>query len=52
MTNETPNPGSQEAQDMGCSCPVIDNSYGSGMDGKHELWVFDPGCPVHGRNDG
>lgn len=26
-----PNPGSDEAVERGCTCPVIDNHYGSGV---------------------
>ena len=43
-----PNPGTQEAIDMGCTCPVIDNHYGKGVtiDGCIEFW-YTEGCPVH-----
>lgn len=43
-----PNPGSDEAVDLGCICPVLDNAHGVGMpypDG-FRFWVTD-GCPLH-----
>lgn len=49
----TPNPGSQEAIARGCTCPVMDNSYGRGyMNGArdrdgHTIFVYTMGCPVH-----
>lgn len=45
---ETPNPGSKEAQEMGCKCPVVDNHYGKGfmMDGEISFW-YTQDCPVH-----
>jgi hypothetical protein len=51
---EIPNPGSQEALDMGCSCPVMDNAYGKGSgftddEGKPVFW-YTEGCPVHKSN--
>lgn len=42
----TPNPGSDEAGLLGCTCPVIDNARGRGCMGSGEFWVTD-GCPVH-----
>ena len=35
MSNK-PNPGSKEAQVLGCVCPVLDNSYGRGYLGNGE----------------
>ncbi len=50
MTTKPPNPGSKEALDIGCICPVMDNHHGEGF--KHPgiednvFWItFD--CPVH-----
>ena len=41
-----PNPGSNEALDMGCLCPIFDNNHG-----KHVPWqggyIIVKGCPVH-----
>lgn len=39
----TPNPGSTEAREAGCRCPVIDNHYGRG-DGP---WWINEHCPIH-----
>ena len=48
-----PNPGSSEAIDLGCTCPVIDNARGrgymggaKGKDGR-TVFVYTEGCPVH-----
>lgn len=46
--NETPNPGSQAAQDQGCLCPIYDNARGLGFMGNGlGLFVYTIGCPVH-----
>ena len=42
-----PNPGSELAQAMGCTCPVIDNHHGQGWHGRAGLFVYTFGCPVH-----
>lgn len=43
-----PNPGSKEAIDLGCSCPVIDNHYGKGIliEENQEFWISQD-CIVH-----
>jgi hypothetical protein len=44
-----PNPGSPEAVEHGCTCPVIDNHYGRGMpypDGAR-FWISGD-CLLHG----
>jgi hypothetical protein len=43
-----PNPGTNQAADMGCTCPVMDNHYGKGfeMGGKLCFWIQE-GCPLH-----
>jgi hypothetical protein len=47
---DTPNPGSDEAIEQGCTCAVLDNAHGrafpSGSDGPC-FWVSD-NCPLHG----
>ena len=45
-----PNPGSQEARERGCTCPVIDNNFGEGMPDGHGGVEFDMNfaCPLHG----
>jgi hypothetical protein len=51
MANDdaTPNPGSAEAIERGCSCPRIDNHYGRGVyfDGEYHWWRR-ADCPLHG----
>ena len=39
-----PNPGSDEAIDQGCACPVLDNGHGRGP-GPFWINVY---CPLHG----
>lgn len=41
-------PGSKEAIEAGCTCPVMDNEYGRGvfLDGK--LYYINKQCPIHG----
>lgn len=53
----TPNPGSKEAIDAGCDCPVMDNNHGKGIpvpgpDGKIQtaFWMT-ASCPLHGVKD-
>ncbi len=62
-----PNPGSKEAIEQGCTCPVLDNCHGNGVyyDTATNMPVFwlTEGCPLHdmsgecgckcgGHNDG
>lgn len=48
-----PNPGSFEAELLGCLCPVIDNQKGKGApgqygkDGSPLFWIVGA-CPLHG----
>lgn len=59
MTDKTPNPGSKEAIEAGCGCPVMDNHHGDGIpmvdpDTKQirrAYWV-DATCPMHGDKSG
>lgn len=49
----TPNPGSDEAIEQGCTCPVYDNARGKGIGGngeKHGWWIT-AGCPLHGKKE-
>lgn len=51
----TPPPGSPEAIQEGCECPVIDNGHGRGYyqrEGHEPLYVIAHCCPVHGPKDG
>lgn len=52
MTDDAPNPGSDEALQMGCQCPVLDNRYGKGAyKGKEGEFIISFSCPVHGVED-
>lgn len=47
--SELPNPGSREAGEQGCTCPVLDNCRGRGayeVDGVPQFWI-DSWCPLH-----
>lgn len=44
----TPPPGSEEAVELGCLCPVLDNARGVGYLGVPGRWVVRADCPVHG----
>lgn len=45
-----PNPGSDEAIDAGCVCPVLDNAHGKGYyAGPPGTFVMNEDCLVHGR---
>lgn len=45
-----PNPGSDEAVEQGCICPVLDNNHGEGIpygkNGEQCFWI-NYGCPLH-----
>jgi hypothetical protein len=43
-----PNPGSDEAKDLGCLCPVLDNAHGKGIDLDGGLFWINQTCPLHG----
>jgi hypothetical protein len=49
--SDKPNPGSQEAIKIGCTCAVMDNAYGKGAyndeNGEPLFWI-NGDCPVHG----
>lgn len=42
------NPGSIEAQEQGCLCPVLDNGRGAGYMGQPGVFVMVLDCPLHG----
>ncbi len=48
---DLPNPGSDEALDLGCRCPVLDNHHGRGLvlGAKEVVWWQAKGCPLHGN---
>lgn len=51
MNSDTPNPGSDEAIDAGCTCPVIDNGHGRGWMGMANVFAYNESCPLHGSKD-
>jgi hypothetical protein len=54
MENKIPNPGSPEAVQQGCLCPVMDNHNGAGfMMGEENGLMFwrVRGCPLHGKGE-
>jgi len=46
------NPGSDEAIDNGCTCPVLDNGHGRGYMGVEGKFVISFDCPLHGEENG
>lgn len=42
-----PNPGSREAIEQGCTCPVLDNNHGKFAPWPPDGWWHVDGCPVH-----
>ena len=50
MAKQIPNPGSDEACNAGCTCPVLDNLHGKGFPyggcSEPKFWV-DAKCPLH-----
>jgi len=44
-----PNPGSDEAMNLGCTCPRMDNCHGKGINGDGRLFWINQKCPVHGK---
>jgi len=47
----TPNPGSDDALYLGCTCPVLDNAHGAGhFMGGPGVFAIVEGCPLHARD--
>lgn len=44
---KAPNPGSEEAGKLGCTCAVLDNGHGDDELGKIRGFYITQGCPVH-----
>jgi hypothetical protein len=42
-----PNPGSDEARKLGCSCAVLDNNHGKWAPYPPDGWWITEGCKVH-----
>lgn len=49
MINNKLNPGSKEAINKGCKCPVLDNNHGEGFGGIGDdaLFYMSGDCPIH-----
>ena len=47
MADQVPNPGSDAALDLGCTCPVLDNGHGRRPDPAFGGWVINSNCKVH-----
>lgn len=45
-----PNPGSEEAIEQGCTCPVRDNGHGNGWMGT-DRFIISADCPLHASDD-
>lgn len=41
------NPGSEEAVNQGCTCPVLDNGHGDEILGHVRGFWIDENCPLH-----
>nr|DAS11478.1 MAG TPA: hypothetical protein [Caudoviricetes sp.] len=52
MNIPDPKPGSDEAVNKGCLCPIMDNGHGKGVGGNGEEygWWVTSECPLHGTN--
>jgi hypothetical protein len=48
--SKTPNPGSVEARDLGCICPVLDNELGN-EELTGGMFYITKGCLVHAWKD-
>ena len=44
---QIPGPGTQEAVDQGCKCPVLDTEHGRGYRGVRVFFVYSAECPIH-----
>lgn len=44
---KTPPPGSPEAEELGCKCPVLDNAHGHGYMGQQGIYVYSAACKLH-----
>lgn len=46
LKDNVPNPGSDAAINLGCSCPVLDNAHGKGYFGGTGF-IISEGCIIH-----
>lgn len=49
MREDKPNPGSPEAKEEGCTCPVLDNGRGKGS--YKGGFIVRADCPMHDISD-
>ncbi len=42
-----PRPGSADARELGCTCPVIDNHHGERATGPSGDWWYNHSCLLH-----
>ncbi len=42
-----PNPGSDKAIALGCTCAVLDNAHGKGYMGQKGVFVMSADCKLH-----
>ena len=49
MEAKAPNPGSDDAIEQGCRCPVMDNAHGHGYLGVAGTFVYSASCEMHWR---
>ena len=49
MLSDRPNPGSDEAVEQGCTCPVLDNAHGKGYLLQPGVFWINEHCPIHGK---
>lgn len=47
--NNKPNPGSKEAIELGCTCPVMDNHHGRGYQGVEGIYIYNGDCNLHSQ---
>lgn len=49
MAEIKPKPGSKEAIERGCKCPVMDNHHGKGLP-NGDYWIS-ADCPLHSNDE-
>ncbi len=46
------NPGTKEALENNCTCPVLDNHHGKGIPTKDgRVFIYNENCPYHSKNN-
>lgn len=51
MNTFSPKPGSNDALEQGCTCPILGNMHGKGVKDKEGNigYIVDIHCPLHGN---